>query len=318
MGMQYKDSLDNSAGGLIQGKMYADVLTQFVAREVKSTQTKPGLAVVLVGNNPASAVYVRHKVKQAALVDMCSFEHTLPQDVDEATLLALIVELNNDDAIDGILVQLPLPNHIDEAHVLAAIAPSKDVDGFHPYNIGTLNALGRGIVPCTPLGCLMLLQAQGDIAGMNALVIGRSNIVGKPMAQLLLQQNATVTLAHSHTRNLPDLCKQADILVVAVGKPHFIQSNWVKAGAIVLDVGINVIGRDTQGKQLLQGDVEEGVSHYAKVSPVPGGVGPITVACVLHNTLLLHQRRTGVLKTNHYVLDERLLSHNWQNMLVEQ
>lgn len=251
----------------------------------------PGLAVVLVGEDPASQVYVRSKHKATREAGMNSFEHRLDKDVPEAELLALIATLNNDASVNGILVQLPLPAHIDEARVIEAIAASKDVDGFTLANVGLLATGGKAMVPCTPLGCLMLLQEQlGDLSGLNALVIGRSNIVGKPMAQLLLKASATVTVAHSRSKDLPALCRAADIVIAAVGRPKMVTGDWLKPGATVIDVGIN---RTEDG---LVGDVDfESASKVAgAITPVPGGVGPMTIACLLANTLVATARANSL------------------------
>jgi methylenetetrahydrofolate dehydrogenase (NADP+)/methenyltetrahydrofolate cyclohydrolase len=257
------------------------------------------LAVILVGEDPASQVYVRNKAKQTVEVGMASFEHRLSADTPEAALLALITTLNADPAVDGILVQLPLPPQIDPARVIAAIDPAKDVDGFHPLNMGRLASGLPGVVPCTPYGCLLLLRESGiDLAGCNAVVVGRSNIVGKPMALLLLAENCTVTIAHSRTRDLPALCRTADILVAAIGRPHFIAGDWIKPGAVVIDVGINRIsdGSAQDGRTRLVGDVdyEAARRNAAAITPVPGGVGPMTIACLLRNTLVAAALRRGL------------------------
>lgn len=274
---------------IIDGKAAAERLRATVAAEVARLAGKPGLAVVLVGEDPASQVYVRSKGRQTIEVGMNSFEHKLPAETSETDLLALVARLNADDTVDGILVQLPLPGHIDSARVLMAIDPDKDVDGFHPLNVGRLATGVPGLVPCTPLGCSMLLTERlGDYSGAEAVVVGRSNIVGKPMAQLLLAAGATVTVAHSRTRDLPSVCRRADILVAAVGRPRMIKADWVKPGATIIDVGIN---RMPDGK--LAGDVDFAeVSGVAGgITPVPGGVGPMTIACLLHNTLTAHRMR---------------------------
>jgi methylenetetrahydrofolate dehydrogenase (NADP+) / methenyltetrahydrofolate cyclohydrolase len=273
---------------LIDGKAHAAALRARIATGVTRLGRAPGLAVVLVGEDPASAVYVRAKGKACVEVGMASFEHRLPADTTQGALLALVRRLNADPAVDGILVQLPLPDHINTNAVIAAIDPDKDVDGFHPVNAGRLASGLPGFVPCTPLGCLMLLQdTLGDLSGLDAVVVGRSNIVGKPMAQLLLGANATVTVAHSKSRDLPALCRRADIVVAAVGRPEMIRGDWVKPGATVIDVGINRMdGR-------LVGDVafDEVAAHAAHITPVPGGVGPMTIACLLQNTLTSAERR---------------------------
>ncbi len=251
----------------------------------------PGLAVVLVGEDPASAVYVRSKGKATEEAGMHSVEHRLADGISQAELLALVGELNSDPAIDGILIQLPLPSQIDEGRVIAAIDPMKDVDGFHVENAGRLAVGGEALVPCTPLGCLHLLKAElGDLTGKNAVVIGRSNIVGKPMAMLLLAESCTVTIAHSRTRDLPELCRRADILVAAVGRAEMVRGDWIKPGATVIDVGINRV----DGK--LVGDVafDEASKVAAAITPVPGGVGPMTIAMLLRNTLVAAHRREGL------------------------
>lgn len=275
---------------IIDGKARARALCDEVAREVvafrEEHEATPGLAVVLVGENPASQVYVRNKIRETKQAGMNSYEHRLEANVSEAELLSLVTELNQDKNVHGILVQLPLPAHIDEARVLDAIDADKDVDGFHPVNTGRLWAGIEGLVPCTPLGCWMMAQESlGDMSGAHAVIVGRSNIVGKPMAALLLRSHATVTIAHSRTRDLPEVCRTADILVAAVGKPRMIKGEWVKKGACVLDVGINRLQEG--GKNRLVGDVDfEGALQNAGfITPVPGGVGPMTIACLLHNTL---------------------------------
>ncbi len=289
-----------TAAHLIDGKKAAAELNAKTARKVahlaQAHGVTPGLAVVLVGDNPASAVYVRNKVKQTEAAGMRSIEHRLSSDTAEADLLALIARLNADDAVDGILVQLPLPPQIDAGRIIEAIDPAKDVDGFHPVNAGRLAIGAEGLVPCTPLGCLILIKSLvTDLSGREAVIIGRSNIVGKPMALLLLQENCTVTIAHSRTKDLPDACRRADILVAAVGKPELVRGDWIKPGAIVIDVGINrVIGAD--GKAALIGDVAygEAVTVASAITPVPGGVGPMTIACLLANTLKAAIIRRGI------------------------
>lgn len=280
---------------LIDGKAFAARLRERVKGAADAIMVghgvKPGLAVVIVGENPASQVYVRNKVKQTAEAGMESIHHELPATTEQGKLESLIDTLNADPKIHGILVQLPLPGHIDSDAVLARIVPEKDVDGFHEVNVGRLSigATGnaRPIVPCTPWGSLMLIKdALGDISGANAVVVGRSNIVGKPMAQLLLGANATVTIAHSRTRDLPALCQTADILVAAVGRPEMVRGDWVRDGACVIDVGINRIPKD-DGKTRLVGDVafDECLGHAGSITPVPGGVGPMTIASLMQNTL---------------------------------
>ncbi len=275
---------------IIDGKAFAEKLRKDIAAktaELKAQGITPGLAVVLVGEDPASQVYVRNKGKQSQEVGFKSVEHKLPETTSQQTLLALIDELNHEDSIHGILVQLPLPKHIDENAVINAIAPEKDVDGFSQLNVGRLNIGEASLVPCTPLGCTMLLKDyfKGDLSGKHAVVVGRSNIVGKPMAALLLQANATVTIAHSRTKNIEALCRSADIIVAAVGRAEMVKKEWISEGAVVIDVGINRIERE--GKNKLVGDVDfhdiEGKA--AAVTPVPGGVGPMTIACLLYNTL---------------------------------
>lgn len=279
---------------LIDGKAYAAQLRARIATEVAALKEQgivPGLAVVLVGEDPASQVYVRSKGKMTVEVGMNSYEHKLPAETDQDSLLALIEQLNNDPAVNGILVQLPLPDHLDEALVINAIDPAKDVDGFHILNVGRIATGQKAMVPCTPLGCLMLLRDQlGSLSGKHAVVIGRSNIVGKPMAQLLLRDSATVTIAHSRTQDLPGLCRQADILVAAVGRPNFVKGDWIKPGATIIDVGIN---RTENG---LTGDVDfaEASEVAGAITPVPGGVGPMTIACLLANTLTATARANGL------------------------
>ncbi|MCF3972502.1 bifunctional methylenetetrahydrofolate dehydrogenase/methenyltetrahydrofolate cyclohydrolase FolD [Paracoccus salsus] len=279
---------------LIDGKAFAARLRERLAKEVaamKARDITPGLAVVLVGEDPASQVYVRSKGKQTREIGMNSFEHRLPADTPETALLELVASLNADPAVNGILVQLPLPAHMDEAAVINAIDPDKDVDGFHILNVGRLATGQKAMVPCTPLGCLMLLRDQlGSLSGKRAVVIGRSNIVGKPMAQLLLRDSATVTIAHSRTTDLPDLCRQADIVIAAVGRAHFVKGDWLKPGATVIDVGIN---RTEDG---LVGDVDFAAASQVAgaITPVPGGVGPMTIACLLANTLTATARSNGL------------------------
>jgi methylenetetrahydrofolate dehydrogenase (NADP+)/methenyltetrahydrofolate cyclohydrolase len=281
---------------IIDGRAFAAVILTEVAAETAALAAGgrvPGLAVVLVGEDPASQVYVRNKARQTKAAGMASFEYRLPADTAEAALLALVAELNDDPAVHGILVQLPLPRHIDSARVLDAVSPDKDVDGFHVINAGRLAAGLPGLVPCTPLGCLLMLKAElGDLSGARAVVLGRSNIVGKPMAALLLRESCTVTIAHSRTRDLPEECRRADILVAAVGQPELVRGDWIKPGATVMDVGINrVAGAD--GKTRLVGDVAfaEALEVAGRITPVPGGVGPMTIACLLRNTLTAAKRR---------------------------
>jgi methylenetetrahydrofolate dehydrogenase (NADP+)/methenyltetrahydrofolate cyclohydrolase len=281
---------------LIDGKALARDLRagvgERVARFAALRGGKPGLATVLVGDDPASQVYVHSKSRTAAELGMASFDHRLPATTAEAELLALIAQLNADPVVHGILVQLPLPRHIDSGKVLQAIDPGKDVDGFHPINVGRLGSIAPGAslnfsVPCTPLGCSMLLKATlPSLSGLNAVVVGRSTLVGRPVSQLLLSVDCTVTIAHSRTRDLPGLCRSADILVVAIGKPQFVHGDWIKPGATVIDVGINRVAIDG-GKTKLVGDVAfgEALKVAGHLSPVPGGVGPMTVACLMYNTL---------------------------------
>ena len=272
---------------IIDGKAIAADLRGKVAAEVKRIGgPPPGLAVVLVGANPASEVYVKSKSKAVAEVGMRPFDHKLPDTVSEAEVLALIGKLNADPAVNGILVQLPLPKQIDTNKVIAAIDPAKDADGFHPLNAGRLASGLPGLVPCTPLGCIILAKTvHSSLAGMNAVVAGRSNIVGKPVAQLLLAENATVTVAHSKTKDLADVCRSADLIVAAIGRAEMIRKDWIRPGATVIDVGINRVAGDG-GKSKIVGDVAADASEVAgAVTPVPGGVGPMTIACLLLNTL---------------------------------
>ena len=285
---------------LIDGKAAALDLRARVSVEVAkfraTTGRAPGLAVVLVGEDPASAVYVRNKGKATVEAGMAGFEHKLPADTPETDLLDLVDRLNADPAVDGILVQLPLPAHIDADRVLTNIDPDKDVDGFHPVNAGRLAIGLPGFVPCTPLGCLKLLRAElGDLGGKEAVVVGRSNIVGKPMAMLLLGDHCTVTIAHSRTRDLPEVVRRADIVVAAVGRPEMVRGEWLKPGACVIDVGINRIAGDESGKGRLVGDVDfASASQVAgAITPVPGGVGPMTIACLIRNTMVSAARREG-------------------------
>jgi methylenetetrahydrofolate dehydrogenase (NADP+)/methenyltetrahydrofolate cyclohydrolase len=286
---------------IIDGKAFAAGLRGRVAEKVAALKAEkgvtPGLAVVLVGEDPASQVYVRNKAKQTVECGMESFEHRLSPETGQEELLALVETLNADARVHGILVQLPLPKQIDANAVINAITPAKDVDGFHVVNAGRLmTGAGKPMVPCTPLGCLMLLKDRlGDLSGKNAVVVGRSNIVGKPMAQLLLDANATVTIAHSRTADLPGVCRQADILVAAVGRPEMVKGDWVKPGATVIDVGINRI-ETPEGKGKLVGDVafEEAVKVAGAITPVPGGVGPMTIACLLANCATAAYRAAGL------------------------
>jgi methylenetetrahydrofolate dehydrogenase (NADP+)/methenyltetrahydrofolate cyclohydrolase len=275
---------------VIDGKAFADELINSLKSEVNdftnSYGVKPGLAVVLVGEHPASAVYVRNKIKRAKEAGIKSIEYKLPTDTNQQTLNNVIDQLNEAPDVHGILVQLPLPDHLDEETILNKINYNKDVDGFHPINIGRLNSGQTALTPCTPLGCLLMLQKElGDLSGKNAVIIGRSNIVGKPMASLLLQHNCTVTIVHSRTMNIESITKQADIVVAAVGSAEMVNANWIKPGATIIDVGINAI--DTDGKRKLVGDVNysEVAPIAGAITPVPGGVGPMTIACLMKNTL---------------------------------
>tara|TARA_R110002072_G_scaffold44194_3_gene123885 strand:+ start:2019 stop:2975 length:957 start_codon:yes stop_codon:yes gene_type:complete len=289
-----------SKAELIDGKAFAATLREKVALEVAKLKQDhgltPGLAVVLVGEDPASQVYVRSKGKQTQAAGMASFEHKLSTEISQDDLLAVVDQLNKDPSVHGILVQLPLPKHMNEDAVINAIDPAKDVDGFHVINSGLLATGQKAMVPCTPLGCLMLLRAQlGDLTGQRAIVVGRSNIVGKPMAALLLRESCTVTIAHSRTRDLPAEVRRADIVVAAVGRPEMIKGDWIKPGATVIDVGINRI-ETPDGKTRLVGDVDfAGASQIAgAITPVPGGVGPMTIACLLASTLTAARRSLGL------------------------
>lgn len=284
---------DHSAA-IIDGKATAAALRETIAAEVQRLQSAhdltPGLAVVLVGEDPASQVYVRNKIKQTKEAGMRSVDYRRDPDISQAELLQLVEELNADDSIHGILVQLPLPDHIDEAAVIEAIAPEKDVDGFHEINAGRLmNGQAGALVPCTPQGCVILAKQHlgDDLSGKHAVVVGRSNIVGKPVSMLLLQENCTLTVAHSRSHDLPAICRQADILVAAVGRPEMIKGDWIKPGATVVDVGINRIEKADGGTRLV-GDVdfESAAAVAGAITPVPGGVGPMTIACLLRNTVL--------------------------------
>ncbi len=289
------------AASLIDGKAYAATLRGKITKGVEAfraeTGSVPGLAVVLVGEDPASAVYVRNKGKQTVEVGMASFEHKLPTDTAQADLIALVERLNADDGVDGILVQLPLPKHLDEMAVISAIHPDKDVDGLHVVSAGRLVAGLPGMVSCTPLGCMMLIKDKlGDVSGKEAVVIGRSILVGKPVAQLLLAANCTVTMAHSRTQNLADVVRRADIVVAAVGRAEMVKADWIKPGACVIDVGINRVPAAEEGKTRLVGDVAfaECAEVAGSITPVPGGVGPMTIACLLHNTLQAARMRRGM------------------------
>lgn len=283
----------------IDGKAFAEKLRHKIGVQVDilraQNKPQPGLATILVGEDPASQVYVRSKNKQTKALGMRSFHHQLSVDTTQDDLLALVQELNRDPQVNGILVQLPLPKHIDAMQVINAIDPAKDVDGFHVQNVGKLSIGAPGLVSCTPLGCVMLLQdTVGDLSGKHAVIVGRSNIVGKPLAALLLQQNCTVTIAHSRTQDLPNICRQADILVAAVGRANMIQGDWIKKNAVVIDVGINRV--EVKGRSRLVGDVDfDAASKNASaITPVPGGVGPMTIACLLHNTFQAYCQQNGL------------------------
>lgn len=284
---------------LIDGKKISAAVVEQLALDTRefiaTSGVTPGLAVVLVGEDPASQVYVRNKVKQATAAGFNSTEHRLSADTTQADLNALVEQLNNDASVHGILVQLPLPAQLSEPEIIRLIAPHKDVDGFHPLNVGALASGGADLIPCTPMGCMIMLeQTLGDLTGKHAVVVGRSNIVGKPMAALLLQANCTVTIVHSRTQNIEALCREADILVVAVGRPEMIKGDWVKPGATVIDVGINAV--EKEGKRRLVGDVDfsEAVNVAGAISPVPGGVGPMTIACLMKNTLTAARQQMSV------------------------
>ena len=288
--------LQSGQAAILDGKAMAARLRKAVARDVERLESDhgvvPGLAVVLVGDDPASQVYVGNKLKQTSRVGIRSFDHRLPATASEAEVLALVKSLNDDREVHGILVQLPLPDHIDASRITGAVHPAKDVDGLHSQNMERLMFGGEGMVPCTPLGCLHMLHEHiEDLTGLHAVVIGRSRLVGKPLAELLLREDCTVTMAHSKTRDLPGVCRTADILVAAIGKPCFVRGDWIKPGAVVIDVGINRIQRD--GKAKLVGDVafDEAVDVAGAITPVPGGVGPMTIACLLSNTVLAAERQ---------------------------
>ncbi|MCL9982373.1 MAG: bifunctional methylenetetrahydrofolate dehydrogenase/methenyltetrahydrofolate cyclohydrolase FolD [Erythrobacter sp.] len=291
-----------SEAALIDGKGFAEGLRARVGEGAAAfayqAGRRPGLAVVLVGDDAASQVYVGAKGKACEAAGIASFEHRLPADTSEAALLSLVERLNQDEAVDGILVQLPLPGQLDEQAIIAAISPDKDVDGFHVINAGRLSVGQTGFVPCTPLGCIMLLKDRlGDLSGLEAVVIGRSNIVGKPMAQLLIDANATVTIAHSRTKNLADVVRRADIVVAAVGRPEMVRGDWIKPGATVIDVGINRLPpAEGAAKGRLVGDVAfaEALEVAGAITPVPGGVGPMTIAVLLRNTLVAAHAHAGM------------------------
>jgi methylenetetrahydrofolate dehydrogenase (NADP+)/methenyltetrahydrofolate cyclohydrolase len=290
---------DRDFARLIDGAAIAAGIRRRVARQAAALAVDhgvtPGLTVILVGNDPASEIYVRTKLKHAAEAGISSRDLRLPSEITQAALLDEIAALNADPAVDGILVQMPLPSHIDADAITEAVDPQRDVDGFHPLNVGHLTAGRPALTPCTPRGCIILLrETLGELAGLNALVLGRSNIVGKPMALLLLRENCTVTVAHSRSRDLPSLCRGADIVVAAIGRPEFVRGVWLKPGATVIDVGINRVERD--GKRGIVGDVAfaEARSVAGAITPVPGGVGPMTIACLLENTLHAACRRRGI------------------------
>ncbi len=290
-----------SAANIIDGKAFAEGLRTRIAAVAADFEAKAGrkagLAVVLVGEDPASQVYVRNKGKQTLAAGMESFEHKLSAETSEADLLAVVEQLNADPAVDGILVQLPLPSHMNEQKVIATINPDKDVDGFHVVNVGRLATGLPGFVPCTPLGCVMLLKDKlGSLSGLDAVVIGRSNIVGKPMAQLLIAESCTVTVAHSRTKDLPEVVRRADIVVAAVGRPEMVKGDWLKPGATVIDVGINRVPAAEEGKTRLVGDVDfaSAAAVAGAITPVPGGVGPMTIAVLLRNTVVAAHRNAGL------------------------
>ena len=283
---------------IIDGKAMAEKLCDDLREDVAELQKagiKPSIAVVLVGEDPASQVYVRNKVRRCEQLGIHSIEHRLDENLSEPDLLDLISQLNDDPSVHGVLVQLPLPKQINEKAVINTISPSKDVDGFHTENVGALSIGNNVLTPCTPLGSLMMLNSQlGDLSGMHAVVVGRSNIVGKPMSALLLNNNCTVTIVHSRTKNIESICRQADILIAAVGIPRLINSEWVKPGAVVIDVGINRIEED--GRSKLVGDVDfDDVLNVSKaITPVPGGVGPMTIACLMHNTVVAARQQNNL------------------------
>ncbi|MBT3789828.1 MAG: bifunctional methylenetetrahydrofolate dehydrogenase/methenyltetrahydrofolate cyclohydrolase FolD [Alphaproteobacteria bacterium] len=287
---------------IIDGKGFAEGLRSRVAEEVTALKAShngltPGLAVIIVGEDPASQIYVRNKNKQTIEAGMAGFEFKMPEDTSQADLLKKVLELNADDKVHGILVQLPLPDQIDEHEIINAIDPAKDVDGFHVVNSGLLATGQKAMVSCTPLGCLMLLKDRlGDLSGLDAVIIGRSNIVGKPMAALLLAESCTVTISHSRTRDLPDVVRRADIVVAAVGRAEMVRGDWIKPGATVIDVGINRVPAAEEGKTRVVGDVAfaEAIEVAGAITPVPKGVGPMTIACLLQNTLTACKRQNGL------------------------
>jgi methylenetetrahydrofolate dehydrogenase (NADP+) / methenyltetrahydrofolate cyclohydrolase len=291
--------MGNGMAKIIDGKAYAEGLRKRIAAAVAGLGAahglKPGLAVVLVGEDPASKVYVANKAKQTVEVGMNSWEHRLPAETPEADVLALVGRLNNDPAVHGILVQLPLPKHIDSTKVINAVSPAKDVDGFHVINAGKLATGQEALVACTPVGSVMLAKdALGKLDGLEAVVIGRSNIVGKPVAQLLLQENCTVTLAHSRTKDLAAVVRRADLVIAAVGRPEMVKGGWIKPGACVIDVGINRVERNGKGKLVGDCDYDSCAEVAGSITPVPGGVGPMTIACLLHNTVRAACAQAGV------------------------
>lgn len=284
---------------VIDGKAYAEGLRKTISAAVSELKQKhnfiPGLAVVLVGEDPASQVYVRNKHRQTIEAGMASFEHRLPVETSEDELLQLVENLNNDEAVHGILVQLPLPPQIDATKVINTIDPEKDVDGFHVVNAGRLATGQESLVPCTPKGCVMLAKDQlGNLSGLEAVVIGRSNIVGKPVAQLLLAENCTVSIAHSRSRDIENIVKRADLVIAAVGRAEMVKASWIKPGACVIDVGINRIEVDGKGKLVGDCDYQDCAGVAGSITPVPGGVGPMTIACLLHNTLHAACRQKGI------------------------
>ena len=296
---------------IIDGKAFSERIREKVKSHVDNLKTNhdivPGLAVVLVGEDPASKVYVKNKGIQTKEAGMNSYEYKLKETVDEKTLLELVKKLNDDPNVHGILCQLPLPKHLNEDMIINTIKPAKDVDGFHISNVGLLNTGQKSLVPCTPLGCLMLLREfVGNLEGKKATVIGRSNIVGKPMFNLLLSENCTVTVVHSKTKNIEEICKTSDIIVAAVGRPNFVKSSWIKQGAVIIDVGINRVTIEENGetKSKLIGDVDfENCSKIANaITPVPGGVGPMTIACLLANTLVACCRSNNLKEPEELIL----------------
>ncbi|MGY4167702.1 bifunctional methylenetetrahydrofolate dehydrogenase/methenyltetrahydrofolate cyclohydrolase FolD [Bradyrhizobium sp. USDA 4529] len=280
-------------GAALAAKLHSELRN--AAKKLADRGLTPGLAVVLVGNDPASAVYVRNKIRKSVEAGFRSFHHELPDTTSEADLLSLIGRLNAADDVDGILVQLPLPPHIDAQRVTAAIDPAKDVDGFHPMNVGKLSLGADALIACTPLACMLLIKSiRNDLSGLNAIIVGRSNIVGKPLAQLLLRENCTVTVAHSKTEDLASVCRRGDILVAAVGQAHLISGDWIKPGAIVIDVGINRAEHETTRRLVGDVDFEGARSVAGALTPVPGGVGPMTITCLLRNTIEAACRRRRV------------------------